>query len=83
MIIMSYYLFINYYMLQKCPYCKRNILSVELKDIDVKIAMKSAWRGVSYVCPHWDCNSILSVAIDPIALKSDIVNELFNKLRNQ
>ena len=37
------------------------------------------WRGVSYSCPF--CFAILSVAIDPVALKADIVAEMEKSLK--
>jgi hypothetical protein len=36
---------------------------------------------VSFCCPH--CRAILSVSIDPIAIKTDIVKELLKKLRDR
>jgi hypothetical protein len=39
-----------------------------------KIAFGKSWNAVSYQCPH--CHTVLSVEIDPIALKSDIVSEV-------
>ena len=36
--------------------------------------MGTPWKCIAFCCPH--CNSILSVQIDPIAIKTDIVNEL-------
>lgn len=37
------------------------------------------WRCDSYCCPY--CNTILGVQIDPVALKTDTINELFAALR--
>jgi hypothetical protein len=39
------------------------------------------WVGVAHVCPN--CNVILSVGIDLIALKSDIVSEVIDALRRR
>ena len=36
------------------------------------------WNGVKYVCGS--CGYILSVAIDPIAVKTDIVEEVLEAL---
>lgn len=69
-------------MIQKCPHCKRSISSVELKDISCNVNMEPKWNGITYVCPHLDCSSIISVQIDPIAIKTDIIDWLFEKLRN-
>lgn len=59
--------------LGKCPKCENVILYVNLEAIDVRFSGQSKWKGVSYCCPR--CNTVLSVAIDPIAIKSDIVRE--------
>ena len=37
------------------------------------------WEGVAYHCPG--CHAVLGVGIDPIALKTDIVNEVVEALR--
>ena len=58
----------------KCPKCEKVLTSVKIEKIDVALNLQSKWLGVSYVCPH--CSTILSVGIDPIALKTDLVNEL-------
>ena len=67
--------------LGKCPKCEQHISSVKIEHVDVKegIIGPASWHGVSYLCPS--CNSVLSVQIDPIALKADIVSELFERLR--
>lgn len=62
----------------RCPKCNAPISSVSIESISVK-AKPSNWNGVSYLCPS--CNCVLSVAIDPIALKSDIVEEILDRLR--
>jgi len=43
--------------------------------------MRSAYKGVSYVCPSMGCHLVLGVGLDPIALKTDLVNEIVKKLR--
>ena len=64
----------------KCPKCEKVPTSVYIEDIDVKVrfSMGNSWRGISYLCPH--CNTILGVAIDPIALKADTVKEVCKAL---
>lgn len=64
----------------KCPKCETVITSVRIEDVDVKVGWESAWKGISYCCPH--CNTIISVQIDPVALKTDTVNEIIKKLRS-
>ena len=62
----------------QCPKCGALISSVTIETITVK-AKPTNWNGVSYLCPS--CNCVLSVAIDPIALKADIVREILENLR--
>jgi hypothetical protein len=61
----------------KCPKCEKLITYVNISDVDVKSGGQNDWRGISYNCPY--CGTILSVAIDPIALKGDIVDEIKGK----
>lgn len=58
----------------KCPKCEAIIRSVSIEAVDVKQGMQSKFHGVSYSCPS--CRTVLSVSIDPIAIKTDIVKEL-------
>lgn len=58
----------------KCPKCEATITYVRIEGVDVKDSGRSAWKGITYCCPS--CSTVLSVSIDPIAIKSDIVAEL-------
>ena len=57
----------------KCPYCKDLVQRVNLANVTV-VASKDSWVGVSYSCAS--CGMVLSIAIDPVALKSDLKEEL-------
>lgn len=63
----------------KCPKCEKLIPHVTLQAITIKTALIGGtdWLGVSYQCPF--CRTVLSVSIDPIALKSDTVTEILRK----
>jgi hypothetical protein len=64
----------------KCPKCEKTISSVNVEHVDIKQGFSGPqWHGASYTCPY--CHAVLSVEIDPIALKTDIVQELFERLR--
>lgn len=80
-IVYSNYYFLNYDFM-KCPKCNRLINSVEIKHISINENFNPKYNGVAYVCPNFDCDSIISVSIDPIAIKTDIIDWLFNRLRN-
>jgi len=61
----------------KCPKCEKTPLHVDIEPIDVKRQSQRGgptWFGTSYLCPH--CKTILSVGIDPMVLKMDLVQEI-------
>ena len=62
----------------KCPKCDAVISNVNLEDVPIHVNYQPAWRGVSFSCPL--CFSILGVGIDPVALKTDLRNEILNAL---
>ena len=64
----------------KCPSCgnvarRVNVDNIEFRTNDIG---GPVWNGVSYKCPS--CNTILSVSIDPAALKTVIVKEILARL---
>jgi hypothetical protein len=61
-----------------CPRCNKPILNVILQQITASELFGQTWRAISYCCPL--CNVILSVGIDPIALKADTVAEILKVL---
>lgn len=61
-----------------CPKCESAVSEVSIEPIRVR-GRGSSWHGVAYSCSS--CGSVLSVAIDPVALKSDIVSEIVDELR--
>lgn len=62
-----------------CPYCRAIISSVKLEHVDVKVVEGRTFHGVSYVCSA--CRFVLSVSIDPVALKGETVSEIVKKLQ--
>jgi uncharacterized protein with PIN domain len=65
----------------QCPSCKTLITHVHIEKMDIKLDLTSTYVGVSYVCPN--CQSILSVGIDPVALKTDTVDDIAEKLEQE
>lgn len=61
----------------KCPKCEKILSYVSIDGIDAKNS-RASWKAISYNCPY--CNTMLSVAIDPVALKTDTVNEILKAL---
>ena len=52
----------------KCPKCEAVLDRVEVEELPAAAA--KVWRSVAYLCPK--CKTILSVQIDPIALRGDL-----------
>lgn len=62
-----------------CPKCGTTIVYVNIADIQVNsIVGGNTWNGIKYFCPS--CGCVLSVAIDPVALKNDLVDEILGAL---
>lgn len=63
----------------KCPYCHKVISTVNVETIGIETGLSVGYKGVTYSCPG--CHAVLSVEMDPIALKADIVRDLLKALR--
>jgi hypothetical protein len=62
-----------------CPHCNAAIASVNVLQIPVNaLFLHEPWRGVLYTCPA--CGKVLSAAIDPIAIKTHIVDEILSRM---
>jgi len=61
-----------------CPKCESAVMVANIGDVTVQAAGGKQWRGIKYYCPA--CGAILSVSIDPIAIKTDIVEEILRAL---
>jgi hypothetical protein len=61
----------------KCPKCEASLKRVKAQYIDVETP-KANYKGVSYVCPF--CRTILSVSVDPLAVKNGIVLAILKAL---
>ncbi len=62
----------------KCPKCERVLNAIQGGHVTIKVPLGAQFHGISYNCPS--CQIILGVQIDPVALKTDIINELLSKL---
>ncbi len=60
-----------------CPKCNKTITYVNIQSLDAVFGM-NRYKSVSYLCPL--CRTILSVQMDPIALKSSTVAAIKKKL---
>lgn len=65
----------------KCPGCKKvPAFGVNLQTVDINGPNATKWNGVAYVCPNLQCQTILGVGIDPVALKTDTINGVVKRL---
>ncbi|MBN3882075.1 MAG: hypothetical protein HWQ44_03555 [Nostoc sp. JL34] len=62
----------------KCSKCDSMITSINIENIAGKVNGKDAWNCISYNCPR--CNTILSIQIDPVALKTDTIDGVVQRL---
>lgn len=64
----------------KCPGCGNAVTSVSIEAVDIMQGFDPVFHGVSYVCRNLQCQTVLGVSIDPIAIKTDIVKEVLRGL---
>jgi hypothetical protein len=60
--------------ISKCPHCGKALLHVNGGFINVSIPGGIDRKGILYSCPS--CLAALSVEIDPLAVKTEIVAEI-------
>ncbi len=66
----------------KCPKCENTVLYVNAENVEIRTgAGGETWNGISYKCPL--CETILSVSIDPVALKTDILSDVLRGIREK
>ena len=58
----------------KCPHCKATVSKARVEAITIQKSDGVTFPGVSYTCSG--CNAVLSVSLDPIAVKDELVKEL-------
>jgi len=66
----------------KCPYCKSTISKLRLEKVELgtgPLGTDRIYNGVSYHCPA--CQAVLSVEMDPISLRADLVDAVAKRLR--
>jgi len=50
-----------------------------MTEIEAKSTQGKSLRGVAYSCPR--CSTVISVGIDPMALKSDMVHQVVEEIK--
>lgn len=63
----------------RCPKCDATVLSVDIEYVEVENPQGRTFKGASYSCQS--CHAVLSVEIDPLALKTDIVTGIAKALQ--
>lgn len=58
----------------KCPSCEKAIASITIKPVDGRVIGGSSYKCVAYNCPL--CQAVLSVQIDPVAIKTDLLTKI-------
>ena len=61
-------------MIAKCPHCNQPLLNLDLTSVPASSFMGVEWSTVIYSCPS--CQKALNASIDPIAIKTDIINAI-------
>ncbi len=63
----------------KCPKCEALVTQVTIDEVDASVLGGTTWRAITYQCPY--CQTVLGVGLDPIALKTDTVDEVVERLQ--
>lgn len=59
----------------KCPKCEKAISSLKIEQVPASTGVGGTeWKAISFCCKS--CGVVLSVQIDPVAIKADILNAL-------
>lgn len=65
----------------KCPKCGNTISSATIASVNLSGAGMGSFKGITYSCPNFACQTVISIGIDPIALKTDTINGVVKALK--
>jgi hypothetical protein len=57
-----------------CPHCKSPVAAVNISDVQGLTNLQNKWNCIAYSCQA--CNCIISVQMDPVALRTDTLTEI-------
>ena len=57
-----------------CPKCDKHFTQATIEPIKASVPFGIQWNCISFNCPF--CKTSLGMQIDPIAIKTDLINEL-------
>lgn len=63
----------------KCPKCETATTAVQIESVDIREGPNKAWLGIMLLCPS--CRTILGISIDPVALKTEIIDSVTEAIR--
>lgn len=63
----------------KCPHCDKFVSAFSLKDLDANHPNDRGYKAVALACPS--CNAILAAQIDPVAIRTETVDQVVAELR--
>lgn len=67
-------------MSSKCPKCEKVLVGLNLESCVASVPFGGGqYNAIMLSCPY--CSAVVSAQIDPIALRTDIVNMVVNKLK--
>jgi len=58
----------------RCPKCETVLTSVKVEYVSVEASFSEKWKGAAYTCPR--CGVLISVSIDPVALKAELLEDI-------
>lgn len=64
-----------------CPECNSLVSHLNIQEMTSSAFFGTQWRTIAFVCPT--CQKILSIQIDPIAIRTDIINAIANITKNR
>ena len=65
-------------MLGICSHCQKQLIFVNVEPVDGHLG-DTTLRSIAFQCPY--CRAVLGVTADPLAIKTDTVNEVLQRLR--
>ena len=65
-----------------CPWCEQSVTTLRGHGLNAQFGGRS-FKAVAYICPNPMCQKVLGCEMDPIALKTDIVNEVSEQILEQ
>lgn len=69
-------------MTKKCPHCGEFIQAFHIETMPGSNSSGDRFPLAAFICPLMNCRKIVSVGLDPITLKNEIVGSLKQQVVN-